>query len=228
MLSAFQLIKKLETKPLFTLNQLSLITNYKKSYLKVLVNRLVKKKILFKIERGKYTVYSDPLIFSSHIVQPSYLTLWTALRFYDLTTQLPREIFVAYKRRKKTINFQKTKINFVCLAPWGFGKKNYQGLEIFVAEKEKLFLDILAAGITPWSEIDELMEKIDDKKLIEYALKTKNKSLIKRAGFILEEYGCRADKLGKFVDNNYVYLVKKGRKRGKKNKKWKIIDNRIK
>ncbi len=228
MLSALQLIKKLKTKPVFTLNQLSLITNYKKSYLKVLASRLVKKKIFFKIERGKYTVHNDPLLFSSHIVQPSYLTLWTALRFYDLTTQLPREIFVAYKRRKKTIIFKKTKINFVCLNPWGFGKKNYLGMDIFVAEKEKLFLDILTAGIVPWSEIDELMEKIDDKKLIEYSLKTKNKSLIKRAGFILEEYGCQTDKLKGFIDSNYVYLIKKGRKKGRKNRKWRIIDNRIK
>lgn len=226
MLSTLKLLEKLREKPLFTLNQLSLITRYKKSYLKVLVNRLAKKKIIFRLEKGKFTVHEDPLIFSSHIIQPSYLTLWTALSFYGLTAQLPLEIYVASMKKKKPISFNKIKINFIKLELWGFQKKNYQGIEIFIAEKEKLLIDIISTNIVALSEIDELIKEIDKKRMIEYSLRTKNKSLIKRIGFLLEKYDINTEKLINLIDNNYILLTKKGKRKGKKNKKWKIIDNR--
>ena len=59
-----------------------------------------------------------------------------------------------------------------------------------------------------------------------YALKTKNKSLIKRLGYIMENFGLNAEGLSKHLDNNYILLDWNGVKKGTKNKKWKIIENR--
>lgn len=227
MLSSLQLVERLRTKPLFTLNQLSLITGHRKSYAKVLAGRLVKKGVIFRVERGKYTAHEDPMLFSSHIVQPSYLTLWTALSFYGLTTQLPREIFVASRVRKWPLRFGDTRINFIRLEPWGFLKMPYRGMEIFVAEKEKLLLDIIATNLVPVAETGELIEEADTQKVMEYSLRTGNRSLIKRVGFLLEEHGIGAENLRKMGDNNYILLIKRGKKKGKRNRRWKLTDNRI-
>ena len=71
-----------------------------------------------------------------------------------------------------------------------------------------------------------LNNEIDYRKLIEYSIKTKNKSLIKRIGYILEEEGYNARELIRYLDSNYVSLDFDREPKGKQNKKWKIIVNR--
>ncbi len=226
MLSTFRLLEYFKRFPVFTLNQFSLKTGHAKTYAKVFLHRLVKKGLVYRIERGKYTVYDTPLIIASHIVQPSYLTLWTALSFYGLTTQLPRDIFVACKSQKKAVIFQDTRIRFISAKPDGFTKVLYQGVQIFIAEKEKLLVDILNTGLVPSSELEELVSEIDMQKMVTYLLKIGNKSLMKRVGFLLEQYGRRAPELLKKIDANYVPLLQTMKRKGKKDKTWKIIDNR--
>lgn len=229
MLSTFHLLEYFKRFPVFTLNQFSLKTGHAKNYAKVFLHRLVKKRLVYRIERGKYTLYDEPLLIASHIVQPSYLTLWTALSFYGLTTQLPNDIFVACKAQKKKVVFQNTKIHFVPAQPDGFTKVQYQGVQIFMAEKEKLLVDILNTGLVPPAELEELIPEIDIQKMTAYLLKTNNKSLMKRVGFLLENFGRKAPELFKPRDANYLLLfptLKRKVKRGKINKTWKIIDNR--
>lgn len=222
-MSTINILEKLRQLPLFTLNELAIITGKNKHYLKVYVNRLMKKGLIFKLERGKFTVHDDPLIFSSHITYPSYISLWTALSYYHLTTQLPNEIDIAIKIKRKPIQFKKIKINFFSLPLFGFQKDNYRGFQIFIAEKEKLLIDCILADI-PINQLDELMEDINIKKIYDYLMKIKNKSLIKRIGFILEE---KKKSLNFIIDDdNYIPLIKGKRIKGKKNRKWRIIDNR--
>ena len=71
-----------------------------------------------------------------------------------------------------------------------------------------------------------IIYKDNIKKLVNHAIRIKNRSLIKRLGFILEENKLECEKLEKFVDNSYTTLDLALGKKGKKNKKWKIIDNR--
>lgn len=226
MLSTLQLVERLKAKPLFTLNQFCLLTGHPRKYAAVLLHRLAKRGILFRIERGKYTAHDDPLLFSSHIVQPSYLSLWTALSFHGLTTQLPRDVFVAAKSRPRKLKFRETTIAFIRAEPWGFQKRGYRGMDIFVAEPEKLLIDILATGIVPFSEMEELLAGIDAEKAVAYALRTGNRSLMKRVGFLLEERGYAADKLLSYLDRNLVALVKGGKRKGHVNPKWRLLDNR--
>ena len=79
--------------------------------------------------------------------------------------------------------------------------------------------------------LDEIMKSVKIKtlnlnKLINYAIRIKNKSMIKRLGFILEERKFKCRRLARFVDNNYVLLDSTLKRKGKINKMWRIIDNR--
>ncbi|MBU4245964.1 MAG: type IV toxin-antitoxin system AbiEi family antitoxin domain-containing protein [Nanoarchaeota archaeon] len=223
------LIKSLEEYPLFTFNEFVRITGKSSEYARTCLYRLKKEGLIFRIEKGKYTVHDDPLIFSSNIAVPSYISFWTAIRFYSFTEQLPKDIMLASPKPKETITFRGTKIRFFKTKHvWGYKKERYGNFDIFVAEKEKCIIDSLLLKNTPFDEIAKSVrtKEFDGKKLAEYALKTKNKSLIKRLGYIMERFGLNAEAFAGHLDNNCILLDRSGAKKGTKNKKWKIIENR--
>lgn len=224
-----EIIRKLEKYPLFTFNEFVRLTNKNQAYARTYLHRLKKEGLIFQIERGKYTVFDDPMLFSSYIIVPSYISFWTAIRFYNLTEQLPRDVMIASPKPRKNIEFLGTKIRFFKTKHvWGYRKQRYLEFDIFVADKEKSIIDSLLLKNIPFDEIAKAIrtKELDKKLLVEYAIKAGNKSLIKRLGYVMGVCGMNADKLTKQLDNNYVLLDWNGRKNGEKNKKWKIIANR--
>lgn len=224
-----EMLKVVGKTPLFTFNEFVRLAAFRPGYAKVYLSRLKKDGLIFEIERGKYTVFDDPFLFSSYIIMPSYISFWTALKFYGFTEQLPSAIMVACAKQRKPINFHGLKILFYKTKNmWGYKKQRFGNFEILIAEKEKAIIDSLALRNVHFDEIAKAIETkdFDSKKLLEYAEKTKNISLKKRLGFLLENFGISAEKLSKSLDNNYIPLDWHGKKRGNKNKKWKIIVNR--
>ena len=224
-MKTIDLLKRLENYPLFTLNDVIKITGQQANYIRILLHKIVKRGYIKRIERGKYTVHDDPLIFASYLYTPSYLSSWTGLRFHNMTTQLPNWIFVMAPVYKKPIQLdEKTRIVFVKTKyVWGYEKVRYAQFYIFVADKEKTIIDCLLKGINS-SDIFEALEaeEIDFEKLIAYGEKTKNKTLIKKLGFILEKLDKDTGELLKYVDNNYVYLDGFQKTGLNKNLKWRI------
>ena len=223
-----ELIRMLEKYPLFTFNEFVRITGKGVKYCRTHIYRLKKEKLVFEIEKGKYTAHENPLLFASFISFPSYISFWTALRFYNLTDQLPLNIMVASKKLRKEINFFDTKIKFYKIKHfWGYKKVRYEKFDIFIAEPEKCLVDSILMKLVPLNEIAKAIgsKEINLEKLKEFAIKTKNKSLIKRLGFLIEQSGARADELLKYIDYNYIILDVFQKKKGEKNKKWRIINN---
>lgn len=224
-----ELLKMIEKYPLLTFNEFIRITGSDIDYARTYLSRLEKEKLITRIEKGKYTTHDDPLIFSSHIIVPSYISFWTALRYYNLTEQLPVNVMIASAMPKKTITINGTRIQFHKISHlWGYKKETYRGHEIFIAEKEKSIIDSLMLGNVPFDEIAKAVrtKEFDEKILIEYTLRTKNKSLMKRIGFMTEYFGMDAGQLTPHLDNNYISLDPKEKNTGKNSKKWKIIINR--
>lgn len=223
-MKTIRLLKTLERFPLFTENDITKIINKSPKYIRTLLYRLNKQKLIQRIEKGKYTVHDDPLIFASHIITPSYLGLWTALRYYNMTQQQPTSFFVLTSVKRR--NIKKLNIAFVSTKHlFGYKKERYSDFDIFVADPEKTIIDSLLFKI-PIEDINSALNKKDLnlKKLSEYARKTKNKSLMKRLGYLLEKkknnpFGLEA------LDNNYILLDYLGKNKGKKDKKWKLIIN---
>lgn len=224
-----EIIKALGKYPLFTFNEFVRIIAKTQKYTRTYLYRLKKEYHIFQVERGKYTVFDDPMIISSHVMIPSYISFWTAIRLHNLTEQLPLDIMIAVPKSKKTIKFQGTKIRFFKTKHmWGYKKQKYMDFDIFVAEKEKCIIDALSLKNTPFDEIVKAIRTKDfeTKKLIEYAIKTGNKSLIKRLGYLMENFGLKTEELARHLDNNYILLDWSETKKEKKDKKWKIIVNR--
>lgn len=229
------LLKKLESYPVFTNKTVRDITGKGPDYIKLLIHRLKKEGLVHEIEKNKYSTHEDSLLVASNLVWPSYLSCWTALRFHNLTEQIPTGIFVITTRSKKKrrLRFENTDITFIKINKkyfFGYKKETYAGFTIFMAEPEKALIDSALFKKISFSELFDILkrnkEKININILISYLLKTKKKSLIKRFGFALDELGMDYfNKFNKFIDNKYLSLDYAFIKTGDKDEKWKVIKN---
>lgn len=158
-----------------------------KNHPEVTISRLKSK--IITIEKGKYTVHTNPLIYATVLVTPSYCSFRSALSFYQLTNQIPTKTQVVIQKRKndvKDIHFITTNYFF------GFTRMQVEGFDFFIANKEKLLLDCLLyqkEGVMP-SELSQLIkEPLDTKKVIRYLKRINNLALIKRTGYLLDLQG---------------------------------------
>lgn len=229
------MLRNLEKHVVFDTNVVRGFVKKNTSYTNLLLHRLKKAGYIFEIERNKYTVHKDAFLIASRIVWPSYISMWSAIRFYNLTEQIPQSVWVVTtrKRRKKEINFANASILFVLTKPkyfFGFKKIDFKGFEIFIAEPEKSIIDGILFRRISVSEIFFILKNnlrsLNASKLLNYAVKTKNKALIKRLGFLLDKLGLDYhSKLRKYVYCPYTPLEYNLPPRGRLNKKWKIVEN---
>lgn len=237
-MKTLELLKKLENYAIFNLATFrKLAGGGSTAYASIYIHRLMKAGYVFKIQKGTYTVHKDPFVVASRIVWPSYISLWSAIRHHNLTEQLPHDVWVVTPRRlwRKEVLFADAKIIFVRAKPryfFGYKKIMISDFEVFMAEPEKALLDGMLLKKISFSELAGIIKNniksLDAKRLVSYAIETRNKPLIKRLGYLLDETGmdCHA-KLRGSINNSFVPLEYSLPTKGEKNKKWMIIKNTV-
>lgn len=233
-MAKIELYKQLERCVVFDVKKVSELANASASYARLLIHRMKKRGLIARIERNCYTVHDDAFLIASRIVWPSYISDLAALNWYHLSEQLPTTIVVITTkgRRRKEILFGNAKIVFVRVKPkyfFGYGKVIYRDFEIFVADKEKAIVDTTLLRRMSFSEIAEIVKKnkreLDFKKMALYVLKTADFGTIKRLGFILERLGGDVKALKRLVRGRYLPLDYALQGKGKKNDRWRVIEN---
>lgn len=234
-MNKFALLKALERYPVFTVKVVSEITGKNRDYAKLVVHRLRKEGIIRMVERNKYTAQSDPLIVASSLIWPCYISGWSALRFHNLTEQLPPliQVITTKRRKKRELSLDSTRIVFTRTKPeclFGYRRENYRGFLIFIAEKEKALLDSALFRMLSFTEICSIIrehkEGIDLELLVSYLLRTGNRTLMKRFGYMLESLGKETyPSLKKNIDRRYVPLDYACAPEGKKDRRWMVMDN---
>ena len=139
-------------------------------------SRYVKSGILLRIKRGLYAlqerwralVYPETFLIANILEVPSYISLTTALSFYEITTQIQRDFFesISLKRTKEINLGEKTFIFKKINQDLYRGFKRINGC--FIATPEKALLDaIYLSSINKYSlDISALdIERIDKKKI---------------------------------------------------------------
>ena len=174
--------KALQKYPVFTIRDLANLLNKKMDYVYLQTYRWKKKKLIYEIEKGKYTMEEDPFLVASWIVWPSYISGWAAIHYYHFTEQLPFtiQVITSRKRNKKILNYGNAKIELNTIKPSflkGYKRVIYQQKDIFIAEKEKAFIDALATRKMSLVEGIEIIKnnkrRINLKKLFSYATMVK-------------------------------------------------------
>ena len=229
------LIKQLEKYPVFNLKKIREITGKTSGYAKLLVYRLKKKGLITEIEKNKLTTNNDPMVIAGNMIWPSYISCWSALRYYNLTEQLPQDIFVitTKTRKKRIVKFNNIKIIFIRVRPkyfFGYRKERYGNFNIFIAEKEKALIDSALFKKISFSEICSIIKNnlniLDTKLFLDYLIKIKNKTLIKRFSFLFDKLDIDVyKKIKRFIDSKYVPLDYALPTKGKKDRKWRVIEN---
>ncbi|MEA3343961.1 MAG: hypothetical protein U9Q92_07420, partial [archaeon] len=237
LMKTIDVLKELEKYAVFDNTIFRSITGKDSSYAKLYIHRLKEKGYIFEVKRNRYTILKDPLVVASRIVWPSYISLWSALRFHNLTEQVPHDVRVITTRKlsKSEVVFRDTRIVFVHTKPkyfFGFKKMMLGGFEVFMAEPEKAIIDGMLFRKISCSElafiIRENFRSLNIKKLVNFAMLTENRSLIKRLGYILDAYGAdKRSKLNKYIDNAFIPLEYAMPAKGEKDNKWRIIKNQL-
>lgn len=130
----------------FTVSVLGDISGVKKeSTLFSVIKRLLRSGILRKIEKNKYILkeaYIHDFSLANTLYQPSYISFETALNFYGILSQFPREISSSTSRKTIRKIIDDKLFNFVHLKKdlfWGYEKKE----GFLIAYPEKALLDQL-------------------------------------------------------------------------------------
>lgn len=234
-MNMLQVLKRLEVYPTFNVNIVASIIVQDTTYAKVYLNRLKNRGVVRQLQRNVYTVQSDPLIVASRIVWPSYISLWAALRYHNLTEQIPNTVSVVTTRAKscKNISLTNTIITFERVRPdwfFGFSKIKINDFEIFMAEPEKALIDaVLLKGISVteiYSILKENLKHLSSEKIVDYVLRTQNKALAKRFGWMLSSLGCKnAKKLERVTYKMIIPFDYSRPVYGREDKKWGVIVN---
>lgn len=234
-MKTLQILKKLEKYPTFDIETFANTIDKDKTYAKMHLNRLKNKGIVKQIQRNVYTIQEDPLVIASRIIWPSYISLWTAFRYHNLTEQMPNKISVITTRSKscEKIQTMNTTIIFEKICPswfFGFSKIRIQDFEVFMAEPEKALIDAVLLKKISIDEIyfilKENIKNISDKKIVDYILRTKNHALAKRFGWMLESLGCNyAKRLEKQTYKTMIPLDVTRPIAGLNDNKWGVIVN---
>ena len=201
-----------------------------------ILSRMASKGHLVRLERGKYidarsAREMDVLEVVPHIVEPSYLSLWTGLHLHGLTTQVPRTVFVIVTSPRRGLDVMGSPVRFVSVRhSLFFGYARHGGH--VVAEVEKLLLDCLLfpQHCGGWDEVFCSFENatLDPDRVVEYALMTGSPTLCSRLGYTLESLGVDfdAERLGEGSYHGRITLdPSRPPGRGKRSSRWNLYLN---
>jgi predicted transcriptional regulator of viral defense system len=217
---------------------------------KQIVFRLKNKNILMPIKRGAY-VFSPleagpegtgvdellipPLFFPKKNYYVGYSTMFN---YYGFTEQLFQTVYVlnTVKRMKRIICGLSYKfIRIPQNRMYGVEKIKIRDSEIQISSKERTMIDLLYFN-KPVGGIDVAVEifkkiiknnKCDIGKLIKYAVRFPNITTRKRIGLILDGQGIAEERLKDLVQSVRKTSISSfdGLRKGKLNKKWRVIIN---
>ena len=216
------------------------------------IYHLVKKKWILQLKKGLYIVVpldigvkgADSFIMhnfviASKLVEPYYIGYWSALNHYGFSDQIPQATFIATTKTKKSLEVLDTSYVFVHTSKskfFGTTEIEIEGETVTISDRNKTIADCLdhpehAGGIDEIARaIYFSIEEIDIKKIIKYALKMSNLTIIKRLGYILEKSGLMDGFEPLFekveLSKGYGLFDTISPKKGQYNKKWLLRINR--
>jgi predicted transcriptional regulator of viral defense system len=183
---AYSDLRPLQEKLYFTVEDVASLLQIKPESAQVLCSRYTKRGLFVRLKKNFYVLeeswnhYDDENFFrlANYLQVPSYVSCISALSFYGVTTQVPRQWYesVSLKRTVRYAVRGATFYYFKLKAPYYFGFVKMG--KVFIAEKEKAFLDachLSACGeyAVDWSAVnvgaldkaalDKMMEPFPDK-----------------------------------------------------------------
>lgn len=192
---------------IFSLEQVKKMAAKKFSNVSELVENLVHKKIVSRIERGKFCKanFRDENVIGCFLVEDGAIAYWSALNKHGLTEQFPNTIFIQSTKLKPAKTVFGSRYQFIKIAKAkrtgivteGFGNSRYAMTDV-----EKTIVDCfdLPEYSGGYAELLRAFDQADLSpfKLIDYCKAIGNKSATKRMGLLAEML--KPEQLKSFVE----------------------------
>lgn len=146
-------------------------------------------------ETSQYT--ANEFYIASHLVDPMYVSFWSALAFHGFTEQVPRSVAIATTKRLSDRIVHDVEYHFVTLAEQKFfGHEQYavDSHVVPIATPEKTLADCAdqprhGGGVRELAKgIREGTDGYDPATLIEYAQRIGNGAALKRLVYLMDHY----------------------------------------
>ena len=194
----------------FTIDQASKILDVPHPKAKHILIRLTNSGWLYRIKQGLYlpipgliegenVILEDPWILANSIFRPCYIGGWDAVSYWDLTEQIFNDTFIYTQNPQKKSHHEYLNHKFVVhkipeeqfFGLHGVWKEN---IKVMLSDPTRTIIDFLNTphffgGSQTLNDVfSEYLrsEHCDIERLLTYALKMKNKAILKRLGFLLE------------------------------------------
>lgn len=219
---AFETLKR-NNLEVFKSRDLALLLKIDKEKTYNLIKALKKKKVIETISSGIYCLKGvDDFVMGNYFNWPCYVGFLSAFNYYGFSDNLPKKITFVSTKYKKSLKFE-----YVCLSKKRFFGYKQQG-DFIIAEKEKVFVDSLlfpkySGGIKEISRLlIENLNEIDINKLINFSIRVESKMVLRRLGFILNDYLKKKEKekLLKNIGKGVGFLDPNIKISKNLNKKW--------
>lgn len=244
-------LAKVGAHPTFTLDfARKLLGHAKDGHTPQFLERLQTKGWIRRIRRGRFAVVPlssgegrspqlHEFIVAMELASPTVIAYWSALNHYGMTEQVPRTVFVAtdHPVRRQPGEILGISYRIVSIKPYKFFgvTKDWIGEASFsITDREKTIIDGLdlpqyVGGV---SEIAKALSVsggvLDQKKLVQYAIKIGNSAVTKRLGFIMEKLGLgdiEALREKAPLATGFSALDPAMPKRGRYNRRWGLLIN---
>jgi predicted transcriptional regulator of viral defense system len=217
---------------------------------------LERKKWLERVDKGIYQFVpatygypekvppANPFAVGAAFVQPYYFSYYTSNSHYGFTTQMPFTLFIATTKKKPNLAWQSTNFQFVTLSKhkfFGYRTENVFGADVCIAEPEKSLVDSYdkpryAGGTEQLARIIwRGLARVDQTKLVDYALQMESNALVQRLGFMIDFLAKKdlvkpmplmlLDRLSRYVGKTPIYLDQKRSRSGSFVKDWNVVNN---
>jgi predicted transcriptional regulator of viral defense system len=156
-------------RAVYSVQQLAHLIKKPKSTAKVYSSRLVRKGLAKRIIRGKISFVVDDYVISTQLLEPSYISVHSALLFHDLIMQVPQNVECV--TTKNSIRYKPLGIVYHKIPGslfFGYEKYGKGDSYVFVAEPEKAVIDGVYLNMLSKEDILEVITKLDKNKISKY------------------------------------------------------------
>ncbi len=157
-------------RAVYSVQQLSNVIGRSRAVTTVYLSRLVERGLATRVMKGTVSFTDDPFVIATQLVEPSYVSLNSALLFHGLIQQVPKMVECVTTQntlRRESIGALYHKIPEGLL--FGYKRHSRAGSYVFVAEPEKAVIDGLYLNVYGKKELEELVPGLDRSRLAELA-----------------------------------------------------------
>jgi len=205
-------------------------------YVQEMLQNLVRKELLFRLERGKYARYGfkNDKVIGTFLASGSAIGYWSAMNLHGFTEQIPNVVFVQTTKFKRDTSVFNVPYKFIHILPeklFGITTAGYGNETFPVTDKEKTLHDCFGhPEYTPGYDTVIRMfyhGNFHPETLLKYGERLGNFSTMKRLAYLSElfklpDFEAVRQQIASKINNRYTLIDPTGPDEGEFVMKWKI------